>query len=77
MRDFESELVVKKLCSKLAELRKDSGLSVEGLAHVAGLSSATISHLENFNRIPKSLTLIKICKALETKPSKVFHEIGE
>ncbi len=76
MRDSGSERVVQVFCQRLAVARKNSGFSVEGLAHVAGVSSATISHLENFNRSPRLLTVLKICRALEENPSDILRDLG-
>lgn len=76
MRDKKAEKIIKKLCTRLAELRTEKGFSVEGLAHLTGLSSSTISELENQKTFPGSLTCVKICRALDVKMSDVFRDIG-
>ena len=76
MRDKESEKIIYKLAKRLSELRDEAGLSLEGLSHLTGLSTSTISEIENQKSFPGSLTVVKICRALDVKPSKVFKDIG-
>ena len=74
MRDKEAEKIVKKLCERLSQLRDEAGLSVEGLSHLTGLSTSTISELENQKTFPNTLTCVKICRALDVKLSDVAKD---
>lgn len=55
---------MKTIANKLRALREQSGLSVEALATKAGLSRASVHHLEAGTRKPSLETIKKICKAL-------------
>ena len=77
MRDKKAEKIVYNLTKKLAQLRDEAGLSLEGLSHLTGLSTSTISEMENQKSFPSSLTIVKICRALDIKPSDVFKSIGK
>src|SRR4051812_29596067 len=60
---------------RLAELRKQAGLSQAELASVVGVSQATISRLESSNGYPKDMRLLsKISKALGEPLSVLLPE---
>ena len=53
--------------NRLAELRKDRGLTQEQLSKISGVSRQTIVVLEtDGSHIVKSSTLLKLAKALDT-----------
>lgn len=54
---------MKKIGSKLKDLRHKKGLSCEKLAAKVGVSHSTIANYENDKNITLQL-LVKICKAL-------------
>jgi phage repressor protein C with HTH and peptisase S24 domain len=46
------------------KLRKERGLTLDGLAELAGVGKMTLMHLENENRDPRGSTINKVAKAL-------------
>lgn len=68
------EEIASKLIHRLAELRKEQGLSHEKLAEKAGLSRPAISYIENDKRVPTILTCLKICDALGVELAEVLAE---
>lgn len=55
---------------KLARLRKD--FTVRRLGAETGIMFSHLSLIENGKRVPRLDTFIRICEALEVKPSDLF-----
>jgi len=75
MRDKEAEQIIKKLCDKLKHIRQKSGHSIEGLSVLTGLSTSTISQIENQKSTPNMLTCLRICRVLDIKLSELLQSI--
>ena len=58
---------VKKFLSLIKKIRLEKGMSHQTLADKAGLSRATISLMESYQRNPTILVSFKIAKALGMK----------
>ena len=63
----------KNLSQKVKELRKNKGLSQEGLAKTAGLSLRTIQRVENQETEPTGDTLKRIATALDSTPTQLLN----
>lgn len=63
----------KNLSQKVKELRKNKGLSQEGLAKTAGLSLRTIQRVENRETEPTGDTLKRIATALDSTPTQLLN----
>ena len=66
--------VRKRVGVKLKRLRRDSGLSQEGLAFESGLHRTYISGVERGVRNPTVLVLEKIAVALKVPAAKLLEE---
>jgi transcriptional regulator with XRE-family HTH domain len=61
--------------NKIKIIRENLGLSVDDLAVICNISSAEMSYVENFIRIPNQVIIIKIIrgfKKLGINPHEVF-----
>jgi len=63
---------LKKLGSKIAEIRRKKGLSQEDLAGEAEIDRSYLSELENGLKNPSLLVLEKIAQALGLKLQELF-----
>lgn len=61
------------LSQRVKELRKEKGLSQEGLAKTAGLSLRTIQRVENQETEPTGDTLKRIATALDSTPAELLN----
>ena len=59
---------------RLAQIRKDRGLTQEKLAERANLANNYISNIENGRSIPSLETVVKLCQALEATPNDLLME---
>jgi len=62
--------------ARIQKIRKEAGLSQEGLALAADLDRTYISHVERGTRNPTVIVIFKIAKALDTTPSKIFENMN-
>lgn len=53
--------------SRLAQIRKDRGLTQDGLAAVSGVARITIARAESGRVMPSLQTLTRLCDALGVK----------
>ena len=60
------------LGKRIAYIRHKKGMTQEGLAECAELSTVYISHIENSRSIPSLETLVRICDALGVTPDAVL-----
>jgi transcriptional regulator with XRE-family HTH domain len=65
----EKEEILGKI---LQEQRKAKKISQEKLAKLTGLDRTAISLIERGKRSPIFITILKICSALEIKPSELL-----
>jgi DNA-binding XRE family transcriptional regulator len=60
--------------NKIRQTRERKFMTQEELARLAGLSTPTISDVENNKGIPELSTIKKIAKALDTKPEDIWSK---
>ena len=61
--------------SRVRELRKQLGLPVDALAHIAGVSQRTIILWEKYGLVPRNeKTIEKIARALGVEPGELFAD---
>jgi transcriptional regulator with XRE-family HTH domain len=61
----------------IRELRKRTGLPVDGFAQIAGVSQRTITLWEKYGLVPRSRTTIeKIARALGMEPDELLAITG-
>ena len=65
---------MRKIGSKMLELRKKSGLTQAELSERAGLADRTFADIERGNVNMRIETLLKICDALGVTPDAVLTE---
>lgn len=61
----------------ISKLRKNLRLSQEELADRAGVHRTYVSQLERGIKSPTLVVLIKIARALDTKPSRLLRSIED
>lgn len=61
----------------ISKLRQDLRLSQEALADRAGIHRTYVSQLERGIKSPTLAVLIKIARALDTKPSRLLRSIED
>lgn len=71
MKDIDEEHFKRSISDKVKELRKTSQ---EALAANAKISEDTISRIERGTSIINSLTLIKLCNALNVTPNDILED---
>lgn len=59
--------------NRIAEIRKEKGLTQEKLAENSGISRVALSAIEN-GTIPNGYTMINISKALDKKVEDIFYD---
>ena len=59
----------------ISELRRELGLSQEELAERAGIHRTYVSQLERGIKSPTIAVLLKLSKALNTRPSRILRSI--
>ena len=72
----KAEKEVAKFVKILTKIRKEKNVSHEKLAAKAGLSRGIISTTESGKSSPTLRTIIRICDALNIKPSDLLKQIG-
>ncbi len=64
---------MKTLGEKIAEIRKQKGLSQESLAESAGVNLRTVQRIENNETEPRGTTLKLLCSALNVNVEDMFE----
>jgi transcriptional regulator with XRE-family HTH domain len=62
---------------RLKTLRKAAGLTQEGLARAADISTATVARLEYAGLDPSWNTVVKLARALEVSPNHFLDEVNQ
>lgn len=71
MKESPDEVVV----NHLKTIRRNRKISQETLARKADITLWTYRRIENWQAEPSSLTLMRIARALKTKPDMIFFII--
>jgi DNA-binding Xre family transcriptional regulator len=58
----------------LKRWRARSGLTQEGLAHEAGITTSYVSQVQGGRKVPTLTTILKLCRALECTPSELLSD---
>lgn len=75
MKDDEFEKALDGIIAELIKIRKDKGISHEKLTELSGLSRTAISYIESRKSTPSIISLMKICKALDVKLSRLLENL--
>jgi transcriptional regulator with XRE-family HTH domain len=70
------EAVVDSIGPKVHALRRERGLTLQQLAHLADVSTATVHKVERSDMVPTVTTLLKLATALDA-PIRHFVETGD
>lgn len=65
--------LAKKLGTRIATLRKKTGVTAEKFAYENGISKGYLSDIESGKRLPTLLMVEKIAKALSVEIKDLFH----
>lgn len=61
----------------IGKLRSEAGLSQEELAELAGIHRTYVSQLERGIKSPTLAVLMKVAKALGTRPSRLLRSVED
>lgn len=75
IRDPSAGELTARLAARLAELRRERGLSLDALADRSGISRATLSRLERGEVSPTTALLAKLCSTYAMTLSRFIGEI--
>ncbi len=76
MKARNADKEVAKVIQNLKKIRKEKDVSHEMLGKKTDLSRTTIGAIENGRSSPTLRTIIRICDALDIKPSELLKQIG-
>ncbi|MBR1753235.1 helix-turn-helix transcriptional regulator [bacterium] len=62
----------KLICQRIAQLRKERGITLEKLAYQSGISKGGLSEIERNMKEPRAFTILKICAGLNITMSEFF-----
>ena len=71
MRPYSAEAVVKSVGRRIAELRRDRGLTQEQLATTLGVTAQWVSTVERGTNLTV-YTLVKLANVFRVPPAKLF-----
>lgn len=69
--------ILQKFGENARNLRKQSNLSQEKLAELAGLDATYISGIERGVRNPSLVAIVQLAGALKTTPGELFAGLGK
>ncbi|MBP5194333.1 MAG: helix-turn-helix transcriptional regulator [Clostridia bacterium] len=67
---MDENLILK---NRLAEIRKENGLSQQALAKAVGVSRNTVSSIETLQYVPTAKLAMLLCVALDKKFEEIFY----
>lgn len=71
------EDVILKVISRLKEIRKERGRTMQEVADRAGVSKGLISQIENNRTVPSLIVFIDIIKALDLDMNQFFKDLSQ
>jgi DNA-binding Xre family transcriptional regulator len=71
----EQRLITELLVARIDVLRESRELSVARLAHVSGLSLASLEHVRHRRRDPRLTTVLKLCQGLDVSPGELLDDL--
>ncbi|KEO71980.1 helix-turn-helix domain-containing protein [Anditalea andensis] len=72
---MENEILA-QISQKIKSIRKEKGLTIQGIADRAGVTKGLISQVENSKTIPSLMVLMQIIKALEVDLDFFFNHMS-
>ncbi|MEX0998397.1 MAG: helix-turn-helix transcriptional regulator [Thermodesulfobacteriota bacterium] len=73
MTTMTFESFKKQFGSRLAQLRKERGITQEQLARTMKMDTVSIAYIETAQRGPSFQTIFKLSKALKVQPDELFR----
>ena len=73
---YQDKKILKALGKKLKKIRENKKISLNSFAFENGITSATLSRIENGIVDPKFITLVKITTALEVPLDQILKELN-
>lgn len=74
MVEEEVSLIETKVINRLKSIREEMNISQLELSLLSGVSQNMITYIETGKRTPSLRTIIKLCKALNVSPTRLFEE---
>lgn len=74
MNNIEERRFKEIIARRIKEIRKSLNISQENLAEKANISEDTVSKIEREGSIINSITLVKLCNALNVTPNDILEE---
>ena len=74
---FQMSQLPAQLGKIISTMRQSKGLSQEELADVAGIHRTYVSQLERGLKSPTVVVLVRIARALGSKPSKILRALED
>lgn len=76
MNDPKESRYLAQFGKTLAEIRKQRGDTQESLAEKAGMTTLSLSYIEQGRRWPRIATTVRIAKCLDVPLAKLFEKIN-
>jgi DNA-binding XRE family transcriptional regulator len=72
MNSKQMDAFLKKLSTRIAELRRKNGMTQEKLAEEAEIDRVALANIETGRRNPTVMTVYKIARALDLRVEDIF-----
>lgn len=72
MNSKQMDAFLKKLSTRLSEVRRKKGMTQEKLAEEAGIDRVALANIETGRRHPTVMTVYKIAYALDMRVEEIF-----
>ena len=69
------ERILRKFGARVRELRKEQGLSQEGLAEKCGLDRTYVGGIERGERNVSLVNIVGLARALQIDPAQLFRDV--
>jgi DNA-binding Xre family transcriptional regulator len=71
----EQQAITTRLVARVHELRAARGLTVEGLAHQADLSTWTLHRMAEHGSDPRLTTVLRLCRGLDVTAGELLDDL--